>query len=503
MRKITIFDTTLRDGEQSPGCGMGQNEKLELARQIALLGADVLEAGFPASSPGDAEAVARIAAEVRDVSVAALCRALKTDIDAGWQALSRAQAPLLHVFLATSPIHMKYKLRMSEDEVADMAAASVAYAKRYCAQVEFSAEDASRSDRDFLCRVFSGAVAAGATVINIPDTVGYAAPGEMAELVKYVSEHTVGAENVKISVHCHNDLGMAVANSLSSIAAGAGQVECTVNGIGERAGNAALEEIVMALETRRDFFGAGTGIDTRQIYRTSRLLSSVVGLQIPKNKPVVGDNAFAHEAGVHQHGMMAERTTYEIMSPESVGFTQEIVLGKHSGRHAFEERLVSLGYTLPKSRINELFEQFKKLCDKKKDVTDRDIENLAGRRDTESIATYKLSSFVINSGNTIPATARITMAKDGRPLDCVAVGDGPVDAAFRAIASAVGGESFELSDYQIRAVTGGGDALGEAVLKLARNGRSVAARGVSDDIIEASIRAYINGVNRLLYAETE
>lgn len=499
MRKIRIFDTTLRDGEQSPGCSMDLYEKLEVARALEALGVDVIEAGFPVASAGDAAAVAKIAAEIRGTAVAGLARAVTADIDAVWEAVRHSAAPVIHVFLATSPIHMQYKLRMEPDAVIRLAGEAVAYAARLCPVVEFSAEDATRSDPDFLARVFSAAVRSGATVLNIPDTVGYAVPSEMDRLVRHVASHTDGMEKAILSVHCHDDLGLATANTLAAVAAGVSQVECTLNGIGERAGNAALEELVIALQTRRSVFDAETGIHTRHIYHASRVLESIIHTPIAPNKSVIGDNVFSHESGVHQHGVMAARETYEIFTPESIGVPQnQIILGKHSGRHAFEERLLSLGYTaLSPERIDELFEQFKRLCDKKKPITDRDIVSLAGRRIDTVPARYKLSSFVINSGNTIPATARITLDTADGPVDCVAVGDGPVDACFRAINTLVGSD-FVLSDYTIRAVTEGGDALGEAVIRLSRGDRKITTRGVSTDIIEASLKAYINAVNRLI-----
>ncbi len=499
MRKIRIFDTTLRDGEQSPGCSMDLYEKLEVARALEALGVDVIEAGFPVASAGDAAAVAKIATEIRGTAVAGLARAVTADIDAVWEAVRHSAAPVIHVFLATSPIHMQYKLRMEPDAVVQLAGEAVAYAARLCPVVEFSAEDATRSDPDFLARVFSAAVRSGATVLNIPDTVGYAVPSEMDRLVRHVAAHTDGIEKAILSVHCHDDLGLATANTLAAVAAGVSQVECTLNGIGERAGNAALEELVIALQTRRSVFDAETGIHTRHIYHASRVLESIIHTPIAPNKSVIGDNVFSHESGVHQHGVMAARETYEIFTPESIGVPQnQIILGKHSGRHAFEERLLSLGYTaLSPERIDELFEQFKRLCDKKKIITDRDIVSLAGRRIDTVPARYKLSSFVINSGNTIPATARITLDTAAGPVDCVAVGDGPVDACFRAINTLVGSD-FVLSDYTIRAVTEGGDALGEAVIRLSRGDRKITTRGVSTDIIEASLKAYINAVNRLI-----
>lgn len=499
MRKIRIFDTTLRDGEQSPGCSMDLYEKLEVARALESLGVDVIEAGFPVASAGDAAAVAKIASEIRGTAVAGLARAVSADIDAVWEAVRHSAEPVIHVFLATSPIHMKHKLRMEPDAVVQLAGEAVAYAARLCPMVEFSAEDATRSDPDFLVRVFSAAVRNGATVLNIPDTVGYAVPSEMDRLVRHIATHTDGIEKAILSVHCHDDLGLATANTLAAVAAGVSQIECTLNGIGERAGNAALEELVIALQTRRGVFDAETGIHTRHIYHASRVLESIIHTPIAPNKSVIGDNVFSHESGVHQHGVLAARETYEIFTPETIGVPQnQIILGKHSGRHAFEERLLSLGYTaLSPERIDELFEQFKHLCDKKKTITDRDIVSLAGRRIDTVPARYKLSSFVINSGNTIPATARITLDTMDGPVDCVAVGDGPVDACFRAINTLVGSD-FVLSDYTIRAVTEGGDALGEAVIRLSRGDRKITTRGVSTDIIEASLKAYINAVNRLI-----
>jgi len=352
-RKIYIFDTTLRDGEQAPRCSMNLAEKLEVARQLEKLGVDIMEAGFPAASPGDAAAVREIARTVKNVRVAALARALEKDIDTAWEAIRKAESPRIHTFIATSPIHMEYKLRMAPEQVIEAAVAAVRYAKHYCSDVEFSAEDASRSEPDFLCRIFSAAIDAGATVINIPDTVGYAIPEEFARLVAHIKLNTPNIDKAMISVHCHNDLGLAVANSLAALRAGADQVECTVNGLGERAGNAALEEIVMALRTRRDFFDLATGLDTAQIFSTSRLVSKVTGVSVQINKAIVGENAFAHEAGIHQHGVLANRQTYEIMTPESIGLPQNsLVLGKHSGRHAFEERLKYLGFALDSARID-------------------------------------------------------------------------------------------------------------------------------------------------------
>lgn len=496
---IKIFDTTLRDGEQSPGCSMNLEEKLEMARQLEKLKVDVIEAGFPIASPGDLESVKAISREIKDSVVCGLARALPKDIDAAYEGVRQAVAPRIHTFIATSPVHMQYKLRMSPEQVVENAAAMVAYAKKYVSDVEFSAEDACRSDPDFLVKVIEAAIDNGATVINIPDTVGYITPTEIYDLITYIKNNTRGIEKVELSVHCHNDLGMAVANSLSAVRAGVTQVECTVNGIGERAGNASLEEVVMAIATRGDFLGAKTGINTQQIYRTSRLLQAITGIQMPPNKAIVGSNAFAHESGIHQHGVLAERTTYEIMTPESVGIPKNLmVLGKHSGRHAFKTRLEELGYELSQEKLDEAFKMFKSLADKKKVVSDRDIEALIGGQSVQVKSEhYRLESFIINSSNTVSSTALITLIAGDEKIENVARGSGPIDSAFNAINLIVGKE-FKLVDYSLRSVTEGKDALGEATVKLKNGGNTVTGRGVSTDIIEASIKAYINGVNKLL-----
>ncbi len=496
-RKIRIFDTTLRDGEQSPGCSMNANEKMEMALQLEKLGVDVIEAGFAIASPGDLKSIQAIAEKVRDSAVCSLARAVEKDIDAAWEGVRKAASPYIHLFLATSPVHMQYKLRMSPEQVLERTTAMVAYAKKYCPEIEFSAEDAGRSELPFLASVVDAAIRAGATVINIPDTVGYLSPMEITERLTWLREHVPALDGVVLSVHNHNDLGQAVANSLAAVKAGATQVECTVNGIGERAGNAALEEIVMGIHTRTGFYDAETRINTRQIYRTSRLLQSITGVAVPPNKAVVGGNAFAHESGIHQHGVLAERTTYEIMTPESIGVPENLmVLGKHSGRHAFENRMEYLGYKLTSEQLNEAFNRFKELADKKKVVTDRDLEALVGHGQTEEAGLYRLQSFVINSGNTISATARIELARENETVEGVALGSGPVDAAFKAINSIVGRE-IALEDYSLHSVTEGEDALGEAVVKLREGDEIITGRGVSTDIIEASIKAYVAGVNRL------
>ncbi len=501
MRNIKIFDTTLRDGEQSPGCSMNNTEKIEVARQLEAMHVDIIEAGFAASSQGDFNSVKLIAKEIRNATVASLARALPKDIDSAWGAVKFAQNPRLHIFLATSPIHMEYKLKKTPDEVYEQVVEMVRYAKKYCPDVEFSAEDASRSDREFLRRVLEGAIAAGATTVNIPDTVGYATPAEMGALITYLRENVQGIENVTMSVHCHDDLGLAVANSLAAVYAGADQVECTVNGIGERAGNAALEELVMNLKTRRDFYGADTNIDNTQLYKTSRLLSKLTGVKIAPNKSIVGDNTFAHEAGIHQHGMMANALTYEIMTPESVGLSRsKMVLGKHSGRHAFIERLRELGIFVSVEAADQLFKDFKALADKKKTVSDRDIEALAHSALKKEIPeVFKLERYVINTGNTITPTSSITLSKaDNGCEERVAIGFGPVDASFNAINKIVG-LPVTLDEYNIEAVTEGRDAQGEVSVKVKSGENTVKGYGLSTDILEASILAYINAINTLIY----
>jgi 2-isopropylmalate synthase len=500
MRQIKIFDTTLRDGEQSPGCSMNLEEKIQIAKQLERLGVDVIEAGFAIASPGDFESVKTIAGIVKNARVASLSRALTKDIDRAWEAVQAANAPRIHTFIATSDIHMKYKLKKSPEDVLQQAIDMVKYAKKYCSDIEFSAEDASRSDKDFLCKVFESVIQAGATVINIPDTVGYATPEEFYDFIKYIKENVPSSDKVDISVHCHNDLGLGVANTLAALKAGATQLECTINGIGERAGNAALEEIVMSLTTRKDIYKAETRVNTKEIYPTSRLVSSVTGALVQANKAIVGDNAFAHESGIHQHGMLANKSTYEIMTPESIGLTEnKMVLGKHSGRHAFEDRLKHLGYELSQNDIEEAFTAFKVLADKKKTVTDRDIEALVGQEQTQIEEIYSYERFVINSGNTITATANVKISRDGITYEEVSTGDGPIDASFKAIDKIVGID-FVLEDYKIQAVTEGKDAQGSVTIKLLKDNKIYKGRGLSTDIIEASVRAYINAINKMLYA---
>lgn len=497
--RIKIFDTTLRDGEQTPGVSLNIQEKLEIARQLVRLGVDVIEAGFAISSPGDFMAVKTVAENVKGATIASLCRAVEKDIDRAWEAVCNAESPRIHTFIATSDIHMKYKLKMSEEEVLQRAIAMVKYAKKYCSDVEFSAEDASRTRTAFLYQVVEEVIKAGANVVNIPDTVGYSSPEEFGRLIKGIKENVPNIDRAEISVHCHNDLGLAVANSLAALKNGATQLECTVNGLGERAGNASVEEIVMGLQTRKDYYGDLIhNIDTKQIYRTSKLVSSLSGVSVQPNKAIVGANAFAHESGIHQHGMLAEKTTYEIMTPESIGLSQNrMILGKLSGKHAFEERLKEMGYTLTPEEIGKAFDKFKDLADKKKTVLDRDIEALIEDKISAVEEVYKLDSFQINSGNKVIATATVSLQKNGVPVMEAATGDGPVNAAFKAIERAIGFE-LELQDYSLKGVTEGTDALGEATVRVVKGNKIYVGRGVSTDVIEASVKAYINAINRVV-----
>ncbi|HAN43822.1 MAG TPA: 2-isopropylmalate synthase [Ruminococcaceae bacterium] len=498
-RKIKIFDTTLRDGEQSPGCSMNLEEKIEVARQLEKLRVDVIEAGFAISSKGDFESVAAIAKAVKDCSVASLARAVEKDIDAAYEAVKFAVAPRIHTFISTSPVHMQYKLRMTPEQVIEKTAAMVAYAKKYLSDIEFSAEDAMRSQPEFLAKVVETAINAGATVVNIPDTVGFVTPAEMYEMITYLKNNVPNIGKAEISVHCHNDLGMAVANSLEAVKAGAAQVECTINGIGERAGNAALEEVVMALKTRKPYFNVDCRIDTTQIYRTSRLVYNIIGVTAPINKSIVGANAFAHESGIHQHGVLAEKSTYEIMTPESVGLNKNtMVLGKHSGRHGFEERLNELGYSFSQAEINSFFEKFKELCDKKKTISDNDIEAIVNSTITEKAGAFKLEQFDVHASNTNTASCVIKLMRDDVSMQEVALGDGPIDAAYNAIDKIVKAAEHTLEAYSIHSVSEGKDALGEVIVKLKCGDKMITGRGLSTDIIESSILAYINGINKIL-----
>ena len=498
MKRIKIFDTTLRDGEQSPGCSMNLSEKLEMARQLDALGVDVIEAGFAIVSPEDFKSVEAISQAVHNCSVASLARCTKGDIDAAWGAVKGAKKPRIHVFIATSDIHMEYKLKMSREEVLESITKNVAYAKSLCDDIEFSAEDGSRSDWEFLAKCYTNAVAAGATVLNVPDTVGYSTPDEMYSLIRYLKENVEGVENVDISVHCHDDLGLAVANSLACIRAGATQVECTVNGIGERAGNASLEEIVMALHTRAAYYDAETGINTKQIYKSSKLLSSITGVPIAPSKSIVGANAFAHESGIHQHGVLANALTYEIMRPSDVGIPQNtMVLGKHSGKHALRDQLEAMGYNFTDEQMEEIFARFKILADKKKNIMISDLEALALNRRHKDLGGWQLTKHVVNVGTGIPNTAYVQLVHEGEDAEEVAIGTGPLDASFKAINRLTRMKNVNLDSFSLNAVTDGEDAIGEAVVKLNYDGEQYTGTGISTDVIEASIRAYVNGINKI------
>lgn len=502
MGQIKIFDTTLRDGEQSPGCSMNLKEKLEVARCLERLKVDVIEAGFAISSPGDFESVNEISKAVKDCTVASLARSTQKDIDCAWDAVKVAADPRIHLFIATSPVHMEYKLKMSPEQVLERTAEMVAYAKKYCSNVEFSAEDATRSDIEFLTKVVDAAIRNGATVINLPDTVGYTTPSEMQALIETIIRNVPDSDKAEFSVHCHNDLGMAVANSLAGVLGGARQIECTINGLGERAGNTSLEEAVMAMRTRPDVFGdKTTRIDTTQIYRASKTVYNIIGQTAPLNKPIVGRNAFLHESGIHQHGVLANKKTYEILTPEAVGIhTNNIVLGKHSGRHAFEDRLKELGYTLDREELDRCFEEFKLLCDKKKDVADEDILAIvthSATADDDVADGYKLDWFSVHTSNFTTATCTVSLKYGDQKFEDVCLGDGPIDAAFQAIDRIVKPVQHTFELYRINSISQGKDTLGEVSVKLVAENHTFSGRGLSTDIFEASILAYISAINKL------
>ncbi len=501
--RVKFLDTTLRDGEQAPGYSMTPEEKLRMAKQLERLGVDVVEAGFASASPGDFTSVRQIAGELKACAVCSLSRALEKDIDASTEALAAAAHPRIHTFLATSDIHLRHVLKMTRKAALERIRKMVAYARARCAEVEFSAEDASRTDPDFLCAAVEAAIRGGATVINLPDTVGYATPWEVAKMVTDVRTRVPNIGKAEISMHVHDDLGLAVASSLAGLRAGARQVECTICGIGERAGNAALEEIAMGLSTRADYYGLTRGIRTEEIGHTARLLSSITGLKIFPSKAIVGANAFAHESGIHQHGVMNDARAYEIVSPESVGVKKtELVLGKHSGRHAFEERLKSLGYDLDAAEVDELFAEFKSLADRKKTVLDRDLVALVESKISAKArpeGEWKLDTFVVNSGNRMSAMAQVTLVRNGESRQEAATGSGPIYAAFRAVEKVIR-HKFALEDYHIEAVTERRDALGEVYVKITDGHGSYRGRGVSTDIIEGSILALLNAANRMLEA---
>jgi len=495
---VMIFDTTLRDGEQAPGCSMALPEKLRVARALAELGVDVIEAGFPVASRGDWEAVNGIAREIEGPVIAGLARCNAEDIERAARALEPAARKRLHVFLATSAIHRKFKLNMAKDEILKSAVAAVRLARTFTEDVEFSPEDASRTELEFLREVVTAVVEAGATTVNIPDTVGYTVPQEFSELFRYLRTSVPDIDNVTLSVHCHDDLGMAVANSLSAVQAGARQVECTINGIGERAGNCSLEEIVMALRTREAYFGLKTGIHSTRLYPTSRLVSSITGMPIPRNKSIVGENAFAHESGIHQHGMLKHHSTYEIMRPQDVGLARtHLVLGKHSGRHAFRERVEELGFELDEIELNRVFDEFKALADRKKELFDGDIEALVLRSEGESSGPWSLLALDTVSGLSAPASATVRLARKGKdPVEKQAHGDGPVDAAFKAIEAATG-INVSLRKFELRSVSEGEDAQGEAVVYVEYNERTYRGSSVSTNIVESAVRAFLEVINRI------
>lgn len=498
MEKIIIFDTTLRDGEQAPGASLNHKEKLEVARALENLGVDVIEAGFPISSKGDFAAVQAISKAIKLPVICGLARAIKKDIDVAAEAIKSAKRARIHVFLATSKIHMQYKLKKAEDEIIRLAVESVSYAKKFCPDVEFSPEDASRSEINFLYQVIEAVIKAGATTVNIPDTVGYTEPQEYGDLIKAIKNNVPNINRAIISIHCHNDLGLAVANSLAAIRNGARQVECTINGIGERAGNASLEEIVMSVDTRKDIYvDLKTGINKKEIYQASRLVSKLTGFVVAPNKAIVGGNAFRHESGIHQDGVLKERSTYEIIRGEDVGFVIEgMVLGKHSGRHAFNERLKKIGFNLNKDQLEKSFDRFKDLCDKKKDIFDDDLRAIVEDEIQIIKPTWKLESFEINSGTKIKPQAQVVLMKNGKNITGVSSGDGPVDACFKAI-DKITGYKAKLEDFRLEAVTAGKDALGQVTLKLKVKDFITSGRGSSTDVIEAAVKAYIDAANKL------
>ncbi|MDJ0828568.1 MAG: 2-isopropylmalate synthase [Desulfobacterales bacterium] len=497
--KVIIFDTTLRDGEQSPGASMNTAEKVRLAVQLEKLGVDVIEAGFPAASEGDFEAVSKIADRLKHTEVAGLARASKGDIERAWNAIQHAARPRIHTFIATSDIHMKYKLNMNREQVLAATREAVTFARSLTDNVEFSAEDGSRSDRDFLCQVFEAAIEAGASTINLPDTVGYAVPDEFADMVRYVIANTPGIGNAVLSVHCHNDLGLATANTLAAINAGARQAEVTINGIGERAGNTSLEEVVMALHTRQNYLPAATDIKKDQIHPTSRLVSMITGIIVQPNKAIVGANAFAHEAGIHQDGVLKNPMTYEIMKPETIGLSRNrLVLGKHSGRHALRNHLKEMGYDLSDEELDIVFTKFKELADKKKQLVDEDLEAIVTEGILRTVDVFELEYLHVTCGTTVLPMASVKLNVNGRSMKGAGYGNGPIDSAFNTIAKIVGTDS-ELLRFSVSALTGGTDAQGEVTVRLQEDGLLALGRGSDPDIITASAKAYINGLNRLEY----
>ncbi len=499
IEKVFIFDTTLRDGEQSPGASMNTAEKVRIATQLEKLGVDIIEAGFPAASEGDFEAVSQVAKKITHSEVAALCRATVSDIDRAWKAVCHAARPRIHTFLATSDIHIKYKLNMTRDEVLKSAVDAVRFARTFTENIEFSAEDGSRTDPDFLCQVFEAVIDAGAKTVNLPDTVGYAIPEEFGNLVKYVIDNTPNMDKAVLSVHCHNDLGLATANTLAAIKAGARQAEVTINGIGERAGNTSLEEVVMAINTRPTYASVTTGIQTTHIFPISRLVSMITGMMVQPNKAIVGANAFAHEAGIHQDGVLKNPMTYEIMKPETIGLnTNRMVMGKHSGKHALLKHIKTMGYDLSDEELKIVFKKFKDLADKKKVVMDEDLEALVNQEVLRTSDIYSITYLQVTSGTTVLPMATVKMIINGRETVGTGSGNGPIDAAFNAIAKLTGTPS-QLLRFSISALTGGTDAQGEVTVRLKEDECIALGRGSDPDIITASAYAYVNGLNRLEY----
>ena len=495
--KIFIFDTTLRDGEQSPGASMNMQEKFRLAQQFVKMNIDVIEAGFPVASKGDFDSVKNIADHLKGIQVAGLARSNKKDIDAAWEALKGAEDPRIHIFLATSDIHLKYKLKMSRQEVLDLAVESIKHAAKYTSNVEFSAEDASRSDLDFVCQVFEAVINAGAKILNFPDTTGYALPEEFGRQISYLKNNIPNIDQAILSVHCHNDLGLAVANSIAAINAGARQIECTINGIGERAGNTAMEEFVMALRTRGDQFAYCTDIITEHIHPTSKMVSTITGMNVQPNKAIVGANAFAHESGIHQDGMLKERTTYEIMNPLDIGLASgELVLGKHSGRHALDERIKAMGYTLTNEELARAFARFKDVADVKKTMVDEDLEAILMDEVFRVPDAYEFLSLGAMSGSgTLPSSA-VRMKVHGKEVEAATIGVGPIDATFKAIAKLTK-TSSKLLYFAVSSISGGTDAQGDVMVRIEDHGKIVIGHGADPDIITASAKAYLNALNRL------
>ncbi|MBI5634223.1 MAG: 2-isopropylmalate synthase [Nitrospirae bacterium] len=495
MRIIKIFDTTLRDGEQSPGCSMNVDEKISMAKQLVKLGVDVIEAGFPIASPGDFAAVKRIANEVQGTIIAGLARAKEEDIRRAWEAVKDAPKHRIHTFHSTSDIHLKYQFRVSREEALKRSVAMVRLARSLAEDIEFSPMDATRTELPYLIEVVQAVIEAGASTVNIPDTVGYTTPTEFGAMIRAIKE-TIGNTAV-IAVHCHNDLGLAVANSLAAIRSGAGQVECTINGIGERAGNCSMEEVVMNLATRKDFYKATTNINTKEIIRTSRLLTRITGMHVQPNKAIVGANAFAHESGIHQDGLLKEKMTYEIMRPEDIGLKQtELILGKHSGRHAFKSRLQELGYDLAPEEIESAFVKFKHLADQKKEIFDEDIETLVTEEFSRIPVVFRLMDLKVASGMGVVPKSTVKMKIRGRSVQKTAKGDGPVDATYKAIAGMTRTKS-NLLKFEVKGITGGTDALGEVVVTLEENGKNARGQGADTDIIVAAAKAYINALNKI------